>query len=185
MKTMLELKCRKSLSKLGAYMFFFLKSCRHQRHLAFSSYSPSKEELDAEALFCSWPQEAEPYLIHAPWCLHHWNWGKTRRSRSFLKTWLFISSAAELLSLFGYFWPAGKNNKATWKELPLQRYSCAPLPQIGLRAMGMWSSLLCREASTVVLVLPTARTSPLQRTEIGVLPWHCLSAQWDFYTRGS
>lgn len=41
----------------------------------FYSYSPFKEELDAEALFCSWPQETEPYLIHAPWCLHHFETG--------------------------------------------------------------------------------------------------------------
>lgn len=37
-----------------------------------------------------------------------WNWGKIRRSCSFLKTWLFISSTAESLVLFGCFWPAGK-----------------------------------------------------------------------------
>lgn len=56
-KTLLEIKHHKSLSKLGAYMFFFKKICRHQRHLVF--YSPSKEELDAEAVLCIWPQETK------------------------------------------------------------------------------------------------------------------------------
>lgn len=38
-------------------MFFLKKICRHQRHLVF--YSPSKEELDAEAVLCIWPQETK------------------------------------------------------------------------------------------------------------------------------
>lgn len=54
---------------------FFKKNCRHRRHLAFYSYSLSKEELDAEAFLCSWPQETERYLIHAPWCLYHFETG--------------------------------------------------------------------------------------------------------------
>lgn len=64
------------------------------------------------------------------------------------------------------FLTSWQNNKATWRNCLYRDNSCALLPQVGLTSTRTWSSLLCRAALTAAFVLPTARTSPLRRTEI-------------------
>lgn len=164
MRTILEIKCHRSLSKLRAYMLFFFQLCRHQRHLVFYAYSLSKEGPDAESLFCSCPQDMSriwfmPFGVYIILKL-----GQNPHVTQLLKTWHFICH--RIIVAVWVFLTSWQNNKGYLKELPLQSYSCAPLPQVGLRAVGTRSSLLCPAASTALFVLLTTRTSPLRRTEI-------------------
>lgn len=108
-----------------------------------------------------------------------WNWSKTHR---FLKALLFISPTAASLLLPEYFWPTGKL-QGHLKELPLQRYSCVLLPQVGLRPTG-YEAPCCAQQLYPQPSCCRQSAQALCRLR-GVLPWRCLLAQWDCYTRGS
>lgn len=114
------------------YVFFFFQLCRHQRHLVFYAYSPSKEGLNAEVLFCSCPQNMSriwfmPFGVYIILKL-----GQNPHVTQLLKTWHFICH--RIIVAVWVFLTSWQNNKATrrnclYRDIPVpccHRYGSEP-----------------------------------------------------------